>query len=64
MQWGLAHTEVIVTPRGSARLVEVNGRAHNADFLGVCTACVGYNAFQVMADAYFGGFDDAKEKNG
>ena len=55
-------SEVIVPPDAPPRLIEVNGRAHNADFLGVCTACIGYNAFQVMADAYFGGCENERSE--
>lgn len=53
-KWGLTHTEVIVTEQGP-RLVEVNCRQHNMDFTPLTMACIGYNAFDMLLAAYFGG---------
>lgn len=56
-KWGLSHVEVIYTKDGS-RLVEVNCRQHNMDFLPITMACIGYNAFDMLLAAYL---DDGEE---
>jgi len=50
IQYGPAHTEVIVTDQGPA-LVEVNGRWHLADVAPLTRACVGRDAVALSADA-------------
>lgn len=62
VQWGLSHNEVIVTSNtNQPMLVEVNCRQHNMDFAPLTMACIRYNAFQMLLDAYFGR-DDAFDK--
>lgn len=60
VRWGITHSEVIVTPDGP-RLVEVNCRQHNMDFLPLTMGGIGYNMYDVLLAAYFGptGNDDA-----
>ncbi|KAL3764742.1 hypothetical protein ACHAW5_011293 [Stephanodiscus triporus] len=53
IRWGITHSEVIVTPDGP-RLVEVNCRQHNMDFLLLTMGGVGYNIYDVLLAAYFG----------
>ena len=58
VQWGLSHNEVIVTSDNrQPMLVEVNCRQHNMDFAPLTMACIRYNAFNMLLDAYFGGYD-------
>jgi hypothetical protein len=73
--WGMAHVEVKVSlPRNfrkaykkgsfeppSVRLIEVNARQHNAEWLQLTQACIGYNKIDVCAAAYLG---DAEEEGG
>ena len=64
IRWGLSHVEVIVTrdtDTGSiqVRLVEVNCRQHNTDFMPLTNACVGYNALDMVLAAYLGDNDEA-----
>ena len=59
IRWGLSHVEVIVTRNtetGSiqVRLVEVNCRQHNTDFMPLTNACVGYNALDMVLAAHLG----------
>ncbi len=54
IRWGMTHNEVILTKDGP-RLVEVNCRQHNMDFIPLVMACYGYNAFDMLLAAYFGG---------
>lgn len=58
IRWGLTHSEVILTSNGP-RLVEVNCRQHNMDFLPIVMACYGYNAFDMLLAAYLG--ENSKE---
>ncbi|KAL3823209.1 hypothetical protein ACHAXA_003488 [Cyclostephanos tholiformis] len=53
IRWGITHSEVIVTPDGP-RLVEVNCRQHNMDFLLLTMGGIGYNIYDVLLAAYFG----------
>jgi len=53
IKWGISHTEIIVNEEGP-RLVEVNCRQHNTDFVPLTTACVGYNALDMLLSAYLG----------
>jgi hypothetical protein len=55
IKWGITHSEVIVTPSGGPRLVEVNCRQHNMDFLSLTMGGIGYNLYDVLLAAYFGG---------
>lgn len=57
VHWGLSHTEVIVDEKGP-RLVEVNCRQHNTDFAPLTTACVGYNALDMLLASYLGDATD------
>ena len=58
VRWGLSHVEVIaeVGPGGTVRtrLVEVNCRQHNTDFVPLVNAVVGYNALDVVVAAHLG----------
>ena len=54
IRWGLSHNEVIVTNDGP-RLVEINCRQHNMDFIPLVMGCLGYNAFDMLLAAYLGG---------
>jgi hypothetical protein len=56
IQWGITHSEIIMTADGP-RLVEVNCRQHNMDFLPLTMECIGYNVFDMLLAAYFGGED-------
>ena len=57
VNWGISHNEVIVDDVGP-RLVEVNLRQHNTDFAPLTSACIGYNALDMVLAAYLG---DAEE---
>ena len=57
VHWGISHNEVIVDAEGP-RLVEVNLRQHNTDFAPLTSACIGYNALDMLLAAYLG---DAEE---
>ena len=66
IRWGLSHVEVIVSPNDTdasdpirVRLVEVNCRQHNTDFLPLTNACVGYNALDMVLAAYLGEDDES-----
>jgi len=58
IRWGISHVEVIVTRNAEGsiqvRLVEVNCRQHNTDFMPLTNACVGYNALDMVLAAYLG----------
>lgn len=56
IQWGLTHNEVIVTQDRGPLLVEVNCRQHNMDFAPITMSCIGYNALDMLLQAYFGEF--------
>lgn len=67
IRWGLSHVEVIVTRNtetGSiqVRLVEVNCRQHNTDFIPLTNACVGYNALDMVLAAYLGQSDKSSHE--
>jgi len=53
VRWGLSHNEIIITENGP-RLVEVNCRQHNMNFLPLTMSCHGYNAFDMLLAAYLG----------
>lgn len=53
IRWGLSHNEVIITNDGP-RLVEVNCRQHNMNFLPLTMSCYGYNALDMLLAAYLG----------
>ena len=57
VNWGISHNEVIFDDVGP-RLVEVNLRQHNTDFAPLTSACIGYNALDMLLAAYLG---DAEE---
>jgi hypothetical protein len=57
IRWGITHSEIIVTPDGP-RLVEVNCRQHNMDFLLLTMGGIGYNIYDVLLAAYFGSDDN------
>lgn len=42
----------------TCRLVEVNCRQHNTDFAPLTTACIGYNALDMLLAAYLGDADE------
>mmetsp|Transcript_20851 Transcript_20851/g.34402 ORF Transcript_20851/g.34402 Transcript_20851/m.34402 type:complete len:609 (+) Transcript_20851:154-1980(+) len=68
IRWGLSHVEVIVTrdsKTGSiqVRLVEVNCRQHNTDFMPLTNACVGYNALDMVLAAYLGKSDESSSSH-
>lgn len=54
VRWGLSHNEIIITKDGP-RLVEINCRQHNMDFIPLTMSCFGYNAFDMLLAAYLGG---------
>jgi hypothetical protein len=58
IQWGITHSEVIMTTAAdgtwSPRLVEVNCRQHNMNFLPLTMGGVGYNVFDMLLAAYLG----------
>jgi len=57
IKWGITHNEIILTADGP-RLVEVNCRQHNMDFIPLTMECIGYNIFDMLLGAYLGGEDD------
>lgn len=57
VHWGISHNEVIVDEDGP-RLVEVNLRQHNTDFAPLTSACIGYNALDMLLAAYLGDADE------
>ena len=57
VKWGMSHNEFIVD-QGGPRLVEVNCRQHNTDFAPLTTACIGYNALDMLLSAYLGDLPD------
>jgi biotin carboxylase len=62
IRWGITHSEIIVTADGP-RLVEINCRQHNMDFLLLTMGGIGYNIYDVLLAAYFGNInhDDVKD---
>lgn len=59
IRWGITHSEVIMitTPTGALapRLVEVNCRQHNMNFLPLVMSGIGYNVFDMLLCSYLGG---------
>lgn len=53
LKHGLTHSEFIVDEEG-ARLVEVNCRQHNTNFAPLANGCIGYNALDLLLEAYLG----------
>jgi len=58
VKWGLSHVEVMVDLDGGSRLIEVNCRQHNTDFAPMTSACIGYNALDMLLAAYLGDIED------
>ena len=57
IRWGLSHVEVIADSdegKVRVRLVEVNCRQHNTDFMPLTDACIGYNALDMVLESYLG----------
>ena len=52
-KWGLSHVEVMIDSKLVGKLIEINCRQHNADFVPITTACIGYNALDMLLSAYF-----------
>ncbi|KAL9182807.1 hypothetical protein ACHAXT_004086 [Thalassiosira profunda] len=68
IRWGLSHVEVIAeaspeTGKIRVRLVEVNCRQHNTDFMPLCNACVGYNALDLVLAAHLGDSEESIQWN-
>ena len=57
IKWGVTHSELIITPNGP-RLVEVNCRQHNMDFVPLTDNGIGYNLYDMLLAAYFGDDED------
>lgn len=57
IRWGVTHSELIVTSDGP-RLVEVNARQHNMDFVPLTDNAIGYNLYDLLLAAYLGDGDD------
>lgn len=53
VRWGISHNEVIVDSNGP-KLIEVNCRQHNMDFLPLTMAAIGYNALDMYLVSAFG----------
>lgn len=53
---GMTHSEFILDEedKGVVRLVEVNCRQHNTNFAPLAMAAIGYNALDMLLDAYLG----------
>jgi hypothetical protein len=64
IRWGVSHVEVIVTKNAETgfqvRLVEINCRQHNTDFMPLTNACIGYNALDMVLAAYLGENEESK----
>mmetsp|Transcript_36528 Transcript_36528/g.53588 ORF Transcript_36528/g.53588 Transcript_36528/m.53588 type:complete len:641 (+) Transcript_36528:187-2109(+) len=62
VRWGMSHNEVMVDSsqpnKMTAKLIEINCRQHNTDFAPLTSACVGYNALDMVLAAYLGDLDD------
>lgn len=55
VKYGLTHSEFILDGKeGVVRLVEVNCRQHNTNFAPLVMAAIGYNALDMLLDAYLG----------
>jgi len=68
IRWGLSHVEVIAetsptTGKIRVRLVEVNCRQHNTDFIPLTNACVGYNALDMVLAAHLGNLDGGSDED-
>jgi len=57
IRWGITHSELIITSEGP-RLVEVNCRQHNMDFVPLTDNGIGYNLYDMLLAAYYGNNDD------
>mmetsp|Transcript_14786 Transcript_14786/g.41211 ORF Transcript_14786/g.41211 Transcript_14786/m.41211 type:complete len:585 (-) Transcript_14786:2168-3922(-) len=57
IRWGVTHTELIITADGP-RLIEVNCRQHNMNFVPITDNAIGYNLYDMLLAAYFGDDDD------
>lgn len=57
IRWGITHSELIITPDGP-RLIEVNCRQHNMDFVPLTDNGIGYNLYDMLLAAYFGDDDE------
>merc|ERR1711935_1140307 len=57
VRWGITHSELIITSDGP-RLIEVNCRQHNMDFVPLTDNAVGYNLYEMLLAAYFGDDND------
>ena len=62
VEWGISHTEVIIGQENDnegnkrvPRLVEVNCRQHNMDFIPLVMTCLGYNVFDMLLAAHLEG---------
>eukprot|EP00536_Pseudo-nitzschia_multiseries_P009914 jgi/Psemu1/297416/fgenesh1_pm.289_\ len=53
IRWGMTHSELIMTPDGP-RLIEVNCRQHNMNFVPLTDNGIGYNLYDMLLAAYFG----------
>ena len=60
IRWGITHSELIITADGP-RLVEVNCRQHNMDFVPLTDHAVGYNLYELLLAAYFGDENDNED---
>jgi hypothetical protein len=60
IRWGVTHSEIIITADGP-RLVEVNCRQHNMDFVPLTDNAIGYNLYDMLLSAYLGRGDDGNE---
>ena len=60
IRWGVTHSEIIITADGP-RLVEVNCRQHNMDFVPLTDNAIGYNLYDMLLSAYLGRDDDENE---
>ena len=62
IRWGITHSELIITPDG-LRLIEVNCRQHNMNFVPLTDNAIGYNLFDMLLAAYFGDDDDQNDES-
>ncbi|MGK3741167.1 MAG: hypothetical protein ACI90V_008017 [Bacillariaceae sp.] len=60
IRWGVTHSEIIITADGP-RLVEVNCRQHNMDFVPLTDNAIGYNLYDMLLSAYLGRDDEVEE---
>ena len=62
IRWGITHSELIITSDGP-RLIEVNTRQHNMDFIPLTDNAIGYNLYDLLLAAYLGDKNNIHEKN-